>query len=159
MKERQLIEEIHKAYRPAKLFRNDNGTAWAGGKATRRGGLTILDGARRITYGLMPGSADLIGWTPIVITPEMVGQTVAVFTSIEAKTENDRLDDGGKQATWYQNVQAAGGRALIVWEHMGELTEFTPGGMDEGTGTICGSRRRDPRRIVARMENRGSRRD
>ena len=30
-------------------------------------------------------SSDLIGFTKIVITPEMVGQTVAVFTAIEVK--------------------------------------------------------------------------
>ena len=30
-------------------------------------------------------SSDFIGWTPVVITPEMVGKTVAVFTALEAK--------------------------------------------------------------------------
>lgn len=30
-------------------------------------------------------TSDFIGWTPIVITQEMVGKTVAVFTAIEAK--------------------------------------------------------------------------
>lgn len=124
MKEKELIERIHKAYRPAKLFRNDNGNAWAGGKASRRGGLVILDGASRISYGLLPGSGDLIGWTPRVILPEDVGRTVAVFTSIEAKTANDRIRED--QIRWYQNLNNAGGRALIVWEHMGELEEFIP---------------------------------
>lgn len=28
---------------------------------------------------------DDIGWTPVLITPEMVGKTVAVFTAIESK--------------------------------------------------------------------------
>lgn len=30
-------------------------------------------------------SGDLVGWTPVTITPEMVGKTIAVFTNIEAK--------------------------------------------------------------------------
>ena len=45
----------------------------------------LLANGRRITSGLAPGSADLIGFTPVVITPDMVGRTVAVFLSVEAK--------------------------------------------------------------------------
>ena len=32
-------------------------------------------------------SSDLIGWTEIIITPEMIGKRVAVFTAIEVKKE------------------------------------------------------------------------
>jgi len=48
---------------------------------------------RPIKYGLGVGSSDLIGWTPIVVTPQMVGQTVAVFTAVEAKAPNGRPTD------------------------------------------------------------------
>jgi len=43
---------------------------------------------RQIAAGLMaPGSSDLIGGTRVKITPEMVGQTILVFTAIEVKKE------------------------------------------------------------------------
>lgn len=32
-------------------------------------------------------SSDLIGWRPVVVTPDMVGQTVALFVTIEAKPD------------------------------------------------------------------------
>lgn len=125
MTERQLLEEIHKAHPDARLFRNDNGEAWTGTKSVKlSGGRLILQSARRIRYGLQPGSADLIGWTPVVITPDMVGQTVAVFTSIEAKTENDRISDD--QIKWWKNVRKAGGIAKIIHEIMGAMHEIEP---------------------------------
>lgn len=52
------------------------------------------EAGRPVRYGLANDSAqlnavlkssDLIGWRPVVITPEMVGQTVAVFTARECK--------------------------------------------------------------------------
>lgn len=120
MRERELIEAIHEATPGVKLFRNDCGVAWTSAKRpSRRGGLMILDGARAVKYGLLPGSGDLIGWRSVEITPEMVGQTVAVFVSIEAKTENDHVRP--EQLTWARNVRKAGGEARIVRERGGEL--------------------------------------
>ena len=52
-----------------------------------RGKFWTLDKLRMVLAGLSaPGSSDLIGWTPVIITPGMVGQKVAVFTAIEVKT-------------------------------------------------------------------------
>ena len=65
-------------------------------------------------------SSDLIGFTPVTITSEMVGSTVAVFTAIETKEEGYK-PSGVKQKAHYEaqkrfcdKVSAKGGIAGIV---------------------------------------------
>ena len=65
-----------------------------------------------VRYGLQPGSGDLIGWRTITIGPEMVGQQVAVFASIEVKSATGRLRP--EQRQWMEAVQAAGGIAGVA---------------------------------------------
>lgn len=67
---------------------------------------------RLITFGLARGSADLIGWKSVVITPEMVGRRLAVFASIEVKTTTGRLRP--EQRHWLRAVQTAGGVAGVA---------------------------------------------
>jgi hypothetical protein len=67
---------------------------------------------RLVTFGLARGSADLIGWRSIVVTPEMVGRRLAVFCSIEIKTPNGRVKP--EQQAWLGVVQGAGGIAGIA---------------------------------------------
>lgn len=82
-----------------RLFRNNTGT------------LKDQNG-RPVQFGLCKGSADLIGWKRVTITPEMVGTTVAVFASIEVKTPTGRLRP--EQQQWLDAVQAAGGIAGVA---------------------------------------------
>jgi hypothetical protein len=82
-----------------RLFRNNTGT------------LKDANG-RPVQFGLCKGSADLIGWQTITITPDMVGQQVAVFLSIEVKTLTGRLRP--EQQQWLDAVQAAGGVAGVA---------------------------------------------
>jgi hypothetical protein len=82
-----------------RLFRNNTGT------------LKDANG-RPVQFGLCKGSADLIGWRTVTITPEMVGSTVAVFLSIEVKTATGRLRP--EQQQWLDAVQAAGGIAGVA---------------------------------------------
>ena len=82
-----------------RLFRNNTGT------------LKDANG-RPVQFGLCKGSADLIGWKRVTITPEMVGTTVAVFTSIEVKTPTGRVKP--EQQQWLDAVQAAGGIAGVA---------------------------------------------
>ena len=67
---------------------------------------------RPVQFGLARGSADLIGWRTITITPDMVGQRLAVFTSIEVKTERGRVRP--EQHAWLAAVTGAGGIAGVA---------------------------------------------
>ena len=67
---------------------------------------------RLVTFGLAKGSADLIGWRTVTVTPEMVGQRIAVFTSLEIKTATGRLSPA--QTHWFHAVRSAGGIAGVV---------------------------------------------
>lgn len=67
---------------------------------------------RLVTFGLARGSADLIGWRTIEITPDMVGRRIAVFCSLEVKTATGRLTE--QQRNWLDAVRRAGGIAGVV---------------------------------------------
>ena len=83
-----------------RLFRNNTGT------------LPDPRTGRPVQFGLARGSADLIGWRTITITPEMVGQRVAIFTSIEVKTTTGRTTPA--QQAWLGAVRSAGGIAGVA---------------------------------------------
>ena len=83
-----------------KLFRNNTGT------------LPDPRTGRPVQFGLARGSADLIGLRTVTITPDMVGQRVAVFTSIEVKTQTGRITPA--QHNWLHMVRRAGGIAGIA---------------------------------------------
>ena len=67
---------------------------------------------RPVQFGLAKGSADLVGWKTIEVTPDMVGQKLAVFTSLEIKTPKGRATP--YQQAWLQCVEKAGGIAGIA---------------------------------------------
>ena len=101
MTEQQIQQRIRLALSrgPVRLYRNNTGT------------LRDANG-RPVQFGLAVGSADLIGWRTVTITPDMVGQRVAVFTSIEVKSSTGRLRP--EQRQWMEAVQAAGGIAGVA---------------------------------------------
>ena len=103
-----------------RMFRNNVARGWVGKLAHRSaGGAITLHDARPLYAGLCVGSSDLIGWTPVRITPEMVGQTVAVFTAIEGKT--GKVPTTTEQTNFLTAVQASGGIAIKTKD--AELTE------------------------------------
>ena len=100
MTEASLMRRIMLALsRRCILFRNQSG-------------FYIQDG-RPIRYGIAnPGGSDLIGWTPVEITPDMVGTRLAVFTALEIKTAKGRATK--EQEAFVAAVKRAGGIAEIV---------------------------------------------
>ncbi len=97
--ERRIQSEIQLAANgPARLWRNNVGA--------------LKDQAGQLVrYGLCPGSSDLIGYRTVVITPEMVGQRVAIFAAVEVK---DRARPTTHQTAFIHLVQQAGGLAGIA---------------------------------------------
>lgn len=68
---------------------------------------------RWIRYGVAnPGGSDLIGYIPVEITAEHVGQTLAVFVAIEAKTDRGRLTP--EQQQFLTIVQSHGAITCIA---------------------------------------------
>jgi len=78
-----------------------------------RRGMVQLPGGGMFPYGLGPnGFGDRVGYTPIKITAEHVGRTVAVFTMIEAKTKDGVVSSD--QITRIEEVKDAGGIAGVA---------------------------------------------
>ncbi len=75
-------------------------------------GLAVFPDGRRVAYGLVPGSSDLIGWRTLLIGPEHVGIQLAQFVAIEVKGPKGRTEDA--QQKFLHAVAAAGGVAGIV---------------------------------------------
>lgn len=94
-----------------RLWRNNVGAAWQG-RAEHVGTVVTLYGPRRVEYGLCPGSSDLIGLRSVEITPDMVGQRVAIFCAVEVKTAKGRPTD--EQPAFIKTVNLLGGRAGIA---------------------------------------------
>jgi hypothetical protein len=102
-----------------RLFRNNVGTGWAGqatkvtpgnlraAAAALRPGDVVIRQGRPLHAGLCVGSSDLIGWRSRVITPEMVGQTIAQFVAIEVKSPTGRTT--AQQDQFLSQIQAVGG--------------------------------------------------
>lgn len=69
-----------------------------------------LDG-RTVNIGIK-GSSDLMAVKPTVITPDMVGQTLAVFVAVEVKTATGRQSEPQKK--WQKAVEKLGVKYILA---------------------------------------------
>jgi hypothetical protein len=87
-------------------------------------GVAVDDTGRHVRYGLCNDSkqlndkiksSDLIGITPVLITPEYYGRILGVFTAVETKAPGWKYRDNDARAVaqkrFHDIVKAAGGFA------------------------------------------------
>lgn len=101
------------------LFRGNVGVGWQGtGKPIKvpypmtvnmNPGDVLLRQARTFDTGLPKGFHDVFGWVEVTITPDMVGQKIARFTSFDTKSETGRKTP--EQVAFANAVNNSGGRA------------------------------------------------
>ncbi len=96
--ERELIDaRLASLAEHERRFRINAGRGWTAAKRdtlVRReadGSRTVILRNSRPFHGAPPGWPDLFGWDSVRVTPEMVGQLVAVAAGEEAKTGRQGL--------------------------------------------------------------------
>jgi len=100
--------------RGARLWRNNNGACQvpAAGRPIRYG---LANDSSKINAQIK--SSDLIGITPVPVTPSMVGHTLGVFTSVEVKRPGWSYKGTEREAAqlkWLELVVAFGGIAKFA---------------------------------------------
>ena len=95
----------------ARLFRVNVGVAWTGDVTKNHDGSITIRNPRPFKSGV-PGMSDLIGPSPMIIKPEHVGRTVAIYTAVETKTLKGRLTE--PQKNFLCMVRRMGGRAGVA---------------------------------------------
>lgn len=105
---------------PTRLFRQQSMLAWAG-KVFSKGTFVDATGRRRETITLIDphpvkfgtqGMADLGGLTSIIITPDMLGQRIAIDVQIEGKSRTGCATP--EQRAYLEVCRSLGGRAGIA---------------------------------------------
>jgi hypothetical protein len=85
----------------------------------------VVRNGRPLRAGLAVGSSDLIGLRSVTVTPEMVGQRLAVFSAIEVKAPRRPLTT--EQEAFIAMVMEMGGLAGVA-RSVEEAEEILKGG-------------------------------
>lgn len=121
MKESSLLTKFLVEYSASghRLFRFQSGLFWAGRAIIIKEsksihvtpGTVVIKKPRRVKSGHV-GMSDLLGFTQVTITPEMVGRKFAVFTAVEGKTEKVKVTK--EQNNFIRMVNQMGGIGVIA---------------------------------------------
>jgi hypothetical protein len=113
-----------------RLFRNNVGSAWIGQYQVGEMCVRIYK-AMRVRFGLAPGSSDIIGISSVIVTPDMVGNRVGLFTAIECKA-GKYTGPTPAQASFIKMVQDLGGIAACV--NSTDLADMTMQAVERNNG-------------------------
>lgn len=94
-----------------RLFRFNSGSAWQGRIVERTAQRLVLSPYYAIKLGA-EGMSDIGGLVSEVVTPEMVGRTVAISSWIEAKSITGRISP--QQRAFIRMILERGGRAGVA---------------------------------------------
>lgn len=105
-----------------KLFRNNSGMLY------NKEGVPVRYGLGNISkkFNAQVKSSDNIGWTPVLVTPEMVGKTIAVFTAFEDKTPKFKIRDSYREGS----REAAQLKFINIVKQAGGIAGFTRSAAD-----------------------------
>lgn len=133
MSERALLTNIllRCSRGASRLFRINAGMAWTG-KIVHRTATTLTLENPRPFHGAPTGFPDLIGWRSIEVTPDMVGQRIAVLAMLEVKAGRTATSEG--QAAMLAAAGRAGALAGIVRSEDGAVALLEGRGGAAGAG-------------------------
>lgn len=110
-REREIINARLSSLAPnERLFRINAGMGWAG-TCARKGDILIIKNPWPL-HAAPEGWPDLCGWTSVTVTPDMVGQKIAVFTAEEVKADGSKLRK--RQAAFREIIERMGGIFRIL---------------------------------------------
>lgn len=114
--------QIEAAYHGCKLMRNNSGACKDSTGRLIRFGLGNISKSHSDRIK----SSDLVGFTTVIITPDMVGKRVAVFTALEVKASDWEFSSTGReraQLAFIDWVKAHGGIASFIHnaEHVRDI--------------------------------------
>lgn len=122
--EQDLMNRIREVYSHGdiRLFRQNTGEGWIGSQnyvhrnprpktVTISQGDVVIRDARRFIAGF-PGLPDLGGWRTVTVTPEMIGQKIAVYVGLEVKTPTGSVRP--EQTRFLQLARESGAVATVV---------------------------------------------
>lgn len=106
-----------------KLFRNNSGAL-----INPETGIPVRFGLGNISkkFNAQIKSSDEIGWTPVLITPEMAGKTIAVFTAFENKTPGFSIRESYREGS----REAAQLKFINIVKEAGGIAGFTRSAAD-----------------------------